>query len=124
VTGAYRYRPHSCFLHAYHVARTGSPLYVHLHWLHWGALAATGRGEIPEQVIDARTGKIVRTIYSPVKIRLEGPRSVCGHLIFTEHTVDFLEHEFTAHGESDRLPEPGRGCRPGARSAGLSPAAR
>jgi hypothetical protein len=108
--GAYRFRPHTCRVHKLGLARPDSQLYLRVHWLHWGTLNATARGEVPGIELDFRTGK--RSVfYSPVKLRLEKPLLMCGHLVFSELVVDFLEPEYITHEKIDLVPNPKAGCR-------------
>jgi hypothetical protein len=108
--GVYRFRPHTCRVHKFGLARPGSQPYLHIHWLHWGILNATARGAVPGIELDFRTGK--RSVfYSPVKLRLEKPLLMCGHLVFCELVVDFLEPEYITHEKIDLVPNLKAGCR-------------
>jgi hypothetical protein len=108
--GAYRFRPHTCRVHKSGLARPGSQPYLHIHWLRWGVLSATASGAVPGIELDFRTGK--RTVfYSPVKLRLEKPLLACGHLVFSELVVDFLEPEYITHEKIDLAPNPEAACR-------------
>lgn len=107
--GAYRFRPHTCRVHKFGLARLDSQPYVHIHWIHWGISNATARGAVPGVELDFRTGK--RSVfYSPVKLRLEKPLLACGHLVFSELVVDFLEPEYVFHEQVDLAPNPKVGC--------------
>ncbi len=97
--GFYAKRPHACNFH-----ERGQPAaYAFLlemrriHWLHWGAGLAVGKG------------KALANMVGPVaaRVRLSAPRAVCGHRVFTIARFRFRHGGF---GEGMQLDRRFSGC--------------
>lgn len=109
IRALYSYRPHNCLIHVYHLSRPAFQLYGAIKWQHWNEISALGEGGIPGTEVDFKTGRESRFL-SPVQIELRGPLTVCGHTVFTEITVRYLElrDQFSGHWLIDRFPLPGK----------------
>jgi hypothetical protein len=75
-TGVYRTRPHHCDLHERNTPAFHPTIAVtqHLHWLHWGGRIAVAKGKLGISTYGL----------APLKLRLSGPREVCGHTVYTK----------------------------------------
>jgi len=110
IPGVYSYRPHNCLFHKYQLSRSAFQLYARIKWRTWNEREAFGVGAIRGIEIDFRTHER-GLFYSPTTIKLQHPLFVCGHLIFTEAILDFLEPESVDTELLDRLPVPGTSCK-------------
>ena len=83
--GWYRTRPHTCDLHErgeYPVAHVNVYTTQRLHWLSWGAETAVAKGKLGISTYGL----------APLKLKLNRPRHLCGHTVFTKAHLDVQTH--------------------------------